>query len=211
MPKTLKTKVAIYSRVSTFDKGQDPENQLLQLREYCEREGHQVIHEYIDYESGRKSGNDREQFRAMLEAASQRQFDLLLFWSLDRLSREGIPKTIHYLQLLDGYGVKFKSFTEQYLDTENELVSHILLGVMAYLAKQEAVKISERTRAGLEKARRQGKRLGRPPRSKKVKDRIIATWKKLGSIRATSKQLNEPYTTVKREVDQHKREVADSS
>ena len=211
MAKTLETKVAIYSRVSTFDRGQDPENQLLQLREFCQKEDYQVIHEYIDYESGRKSGSDRAQFSAMLEAASQRQFDLVLFWSLDRLSREGIRKTIHYLQLLDGYGVKFKSYTEQYLDSGNELVSHILLGVMAYLANQEAVKISERTKAGLEKAKRSGKRLGRPPRSEKDKKRIITTWSKLGSIRATSKQLKLPYSTVKDVVDGYKREVAESN
>ena len=74
---------------------------------------------------------------------------LVLFWSLDRFSREGIRKTILYLQQLDGFGVKFKSYSETPLDTDNELVSHILLGVLSYFADLEAKKISERMKAGL--------------------------------------------------------------
>ena len=204
MTQTLQTKVAIYSRVSTFDKGQDPENQLAQLRDYCKREGYEIVAEYIDHQSGRKSGNDRAEFRAMFEAASQKRFDLVLFWSLDRLSREGIAKTIHYLQLLDGYGVTFKSFTEPYLDSGNELVKHILLGVMAYLAKQEAVKISERTKAGLERARRQGRRGGRPPLPDKRKRKIIAKWLELGSMKATARELDEANSTVRKVVGEYK-------
>lgn len=87
---------------------------------------------------------------------------MVLFWSLDRFSREGIRKTIHYLQRLDACGVRFKSLTEPYLDTDNELVSHILLGVLSYFAELEARKVSERTRAGLERARAGGQILGRP-------------------------------------------------
>jgi DNA invertase Pin-like site-specific DNA recombinase len=78
---------------------------------------------------------------------------MVLFWSLDRFTREGIQKTIYYLQQLDTYGIRFKSYTETILDTENELVAHILIGVLSYLAKQEAVRISERTKAGLERVR----------------------------------------------------------
>jgi len=79
------TRVAIYARVST-DK-QDTENQAVQLREFARRQGWQVVREYVDYESGAKA--DRAEFRQMFEDASRRKFDLLLFWALDRLSREG--------------------------------------------------------------------------------------------------------------------------
>jgi len=58
--------------------------------------------------------------------------------------------------------VAFKSYTEPFLDTDNELIAHIVLGVTSYYAQQEALRISDRTKAGLERARRQGKVLGRP-------------------------------------------------
>jgi DNA invertase Pin-like site-specific DNA recombinase len=90
----------------------------------------------------------------MFEAAEERGFDLLIFWSLDRFSREGIRKTIAYLQQLDALGAGFLSYTESYLNTENELVRHSLLGVLSYLAELEAKKISRRTKAGLERAPR---------------------------------------------------------
>ena len=153
------TRVALYSRVSTED--QDAENQLVELRAFCRRQGYEVAGEYVDRESGRKGRRERAAFNRLFEDAARRRFDLVVFWSLDRFSREGIRKTIHYLQQLDGFGVRFKSYTEAYLDTDNELVSHILLGVLSYFAELEAKKISERTKAGLKRARAQGKQLGR--------------------------------------------------
>ena len=108
-------KIAIYARVSTKDKGQDTQNQLGQLREFASRQGWQVIREYVDSETGGKS--DRAEFQAMFEAASQRKFDLLLFWALDRLSREGVLETLQHLNRLTSYGVGFRSFTEQYFDS----------------------------------------------------------------------------------------------
>ena len=69
----------------------------------------------MDVASG-KSG-DREQFKALFAAASRREFDLVLFWSLDRFSREGVFETLKHLQTLTGYGVGYRSFTEQYLDS----------------------------------------------------------------------------------------------
>jgi len=158
-----KRRVAIYARVSTTDKGQDPENQLRQLRSWCERMGHEIAEEFVEHESGRKGAEDRQALSALLSAAHRRQFDLVLFWSLDRFSREGMSKTVSYLQRLSASGVAFHSFTEEYLSTDNELVRDILIAVMSSLAKQEAIKISERTKAGLERAKEKGKILGRPP------------------------------------------------
>jgi predicted site-specific integrase-resolvase len=85
--------VAIYARVSTDDKGQDPENQLLQLRAWCARMGYPVVREYVEHENGGKGLEYRKQLAAMFTGAARREFDLLLVWSLDRFSREGMAAT----------------------------------------------------------------------------------------------------------------------
>jgi DNA invertase Pin-like site-specific DNA recombinase len=154
-------RIAIYGRVST--KKQDEMNQLLQLREFVGTQaGWTLEKEYIDRVSG-AGRKERPQFQQMLADASQRKFDLLLYWSLDRLSREGIVKTIGYLEQLRGWGVGWRSYTQPFLDTGNEMVNSIVLSVLAAVAKQERVTISERTRAGLQRAVKAGRRLGRRP------------------------------------------------
>jgi DNA invertase Pin-like site-specific DNA recombinase len=165
-------RIAIYARVSTDDKGQDPENQLRQLRQWCANAGHQVVHEYVDRESGRKGVNGRRQFAALFEDAHKRKFDCVLFWALDRFTREGMVPTIMHLQRLASYGVGFHSYTEPHLVTDNELVRNILLALLASLAKVEAQKISERTRAGMARAKAQGKRIGRPSVPHKLREKI---------------------------------------
>jgi DNA invertase Pin-like site-specific DNA recombinase len=99
----------------------------------------------------------------MMMDASQKKFDLLLFWSLDRLSREGISKTLRYLEQLRGWNVGWRSYTQPFLDTGNEMVTGIVLSVLAAVAKQERITISERTKAGLARAVKEGRRLGRRP------------------------------------------------
>jgi DNA invertase Pin-like site-specific DNA recombinase len=155
----MNTRTAIYARVSTRERGQDTQNQLHQLREFAARQGWVVSQEFVDHESG--STDDRGQFQAMFQAASRREFDVLLFWSLDRLSREGVFKTLTHLNRLTGYGVQYRSFTEQWFDSCG-IFRDAVISIMATLAKQERIRISERTRAGLERARREGKTLGRP-------------------------------------------------
>jgi DNA invertase Pin-like site-specific DNA recombinase len=152
-------RVAIYARVST-DK-QDADNQLAQLRAFAEQQGWLVVEEFIDTVSG--SGKKaRPRFDACLLAASQRRFDVLLFWALDRLSREGVVKTVGYLEQLTAWGVGWRSYTQPFLDTGNEMTNSIVLAVLAAIAKQERVTISERTKAGLARVRRRGVKLGRP-------------------------------------------------
>ena len=150
-------KVAIYARVST-DK-QDTENQLIQLRDFAAKQGWVVTREYCDYETGSKA--DRAQFEQMFTDASKRKFDLLLFWALDRLSREGALKTLQHLDRLEGYGIGFRSFTEPYFDSCG-IFKEAVVSIVATLAKQERIKRSERTRAGLARVRSEGRRLGRP-------------------------------------------------
>jgi DNA invertase Pin-like site-specific DNA recombinase len=152
-------RVALYSRVSTKDKGQDVRNQTDQLREFCSKQGWQIVKEYTDRASGKRG--DRVQFQAMFEAASRREFDTVLFWSLDRLSREGVYETLQHLQRLTSYGAGYKSYTEEYLDSCG-IFRDAVIGILATVAKQERIRLSERVTAGLARAKREGRTGGRP-------------------------------------------------
>jgi DNA invertase Pin-like site-specific DNA recombinase len=149
-------RIAIYLRVSREE--QDSVNQLNQLRDFASGLG-QLVKVYDDCATG-KNG-DRPGLKRMLDDAAKRRFDLVAFWALDRLTREGPLKTLLYLEQLASSGVKFKSFTEPMLDTTTP-VGELLIPILSWVAKQERQRISDRTRAGLETARRKGKRLGRP-------------------------------------------------
>jgi len=149
--------IAIYARIST-DK-QDNLNQLAQLRAFACTQGWKVSREYVDVATG-KNG-DREQFKSLFAAAARREFELVLFWSLDRFSREGVYETLTHLQRLTAYGVGFRSFTEQYLDSCG-MFRDAVISILAVIAKQERVRLSERTLAGLARARAQGRVGGRP-------------------------------------------------
>ena len=150
------TKAAIYARVSTRDKGQTNDNQLLELRAFAERLGYPIYREYCDQESGGTA--ERPQFQQLFVDAYQRRFDVVLFWSLDRFSREGVGETLNHLQRLNVAGVSFKSFTEQYLDSTG-LFKKAIIAILAAIAKQERVRFSERIKAG---QARSTKKPGRP-------------------------------------------------
>jgi DNA invertase Pin-like site-specific DNA recombinase len=153
-------RAAIYARVSTEEKGQDPENQLRELRAWCINSGHTISHEYVEHDSGRKGADKRKQFAALFDDAAKKKFDCVLFWALDRFSREGMAQTIAHLQRLVSYGVVFHSYTEPHLATDNELVRNILLALLSSLAKLETQKISDRTKAGMARAKANGIRSG---------------------------------------------------
>src|SRR6266700_6233315 len=99
-------RVALYARVSTKDKGQDTENQLRELREYCQHAGCEIVREYIDQATGARS--DRPEFQKLMADARIKHFDLVLFWSLDRFSREGVTETLNHLQRLTSFGVNWR-------------------------------------------------------------------------------------------------------
>jgi len=161
--------IALYCRVSKNDESQDPQNQLNPLRDYAKALSGEVVGEYIDLASG--SNGDRVEFKRMLEDADRRKFDLLLLWSLDRLSREGISNTLGYIERLKRNGIALKSLQESWLDTRDEGLGQLLLAIFSWVAQQERKRIVERTRAGLDRAKREGKRLGRPVGSKDGKER----------------------------------------
>src|SRR6202040_2548693 len=105
--------------------------------------------------------SDRAQFKQMFIAASRCEFDSVLFWSLDRFSREGVLETLQHLQRLTSYGVGYRSFTEQYLDSCG-VFRDAVISILATIAKQERIRLSERTVAGLQRAKAQGRVGGRP-------------------------------------------------
>lgn len=96
-------RIAIYARVSTADKGQGPENQLRELRQFVANksaEGWTLAGEYVDHVTGKTA--NRPEFQRLFRDAAERKFDLVLFWSLDRFTREGVLETLQHLQRLTG-------------------------------------------------------------------------------------------------------------
>ncbi len=149
-------RAVLYARVSTFD--QNPETQLLDLRRLAEQRGFEIVHEYIDKISGAKA--KRPALDQMLAAAHRREFDVVLVWAADRLARS----VRHFLEVLDTLnhlGVEFVSYREN-LDTGGPLGRAVVVIVSA-VAELERNLIIERVRAGLRRAKLEGRQLGRRP------------------------------------------------
>jgi DNA invertase Pin-like site-specific DNA recombinase len=191
-------KVALYTRVSTQNKGQETTNQLLQLRECCHAQNLLILAEYEDHESGGKS--ERTAFQQMLRDAAARRFDVHFFWSLDRLTREGTLATLKYLELLESYGVHWRSLTEPWIDSAGPF-RDVIISLLASLAKQERVRISERVRAGLKRARQFGTRSGRSigrPRALFQRDRALELRHQGFSWRKIAKTIGVSPSTIRR-------------
>ena len=149
-------KVAVYVRVST-DK-QEVENQERQLVPFCERSGWIVYKVYRDVMSGKEES--RPGFDRLFEDARKKLFDIILFWDLSRFSRSGTLFTLLRLKELENKKIRWKSYQEPYLDSGGDF-SDIVISVIATVAKMEREKISERTKAGLARAKAKGVQLGR--------------------------------------------------
>lgn len=152
-------KCIIYTRVSTED--QTALNQIEQLKAYALKQSWEIVDIVTDVCSGEKSAVDRLGLKRVFADARQRKFDVLLFWSLDRLSREGSRTTLEYLTRLDSCKVKWHSYTEEYISSLG-IFADAIIALMASLAKQERIRISERTKAGMQRIRAKGVKLGRP-------------------------------------------------
>lgn len=178
-------KIAIYSRVSK--ESSDNANQLLILRDYCQKMNYEIYDEYVDVISG--GSPNRPAFNRMMQDASKRKYQMLLFYALDRFTREGTRKTIHYLQMLDDYGVSYKSYTEQYIDSSG-IFKDVIVSLLSTLALQEKIRISQRVKAGLEKSKILYGRIGGRPTLEATKIEKIRQLKSSGmSIMAISKEL----------------------
>ena len=153
---------ALYARVSTSDKDQDPETQLLPLREFCQAQGWTVAGEFVDT----ASANDlrgRVAWRRLLNEAARRRVDVILVWKLDRAFRS-VAHMATTTDQLRRWGVGLRSYSEPWLDTSGTSpVGDLMLNILASFAQFERALIAERVRAGMARAKRQGKHIGRPP------------------------------------------------
>ena len=148
-------KVAIYVRVST-DK-QESENQLIELRDYCLSD-YQIFHEYVDVISGKE--DKRPNWDQLFIDAHRRKFDIVLFWDLSRFSRSGTLFTLQKLRELENLGIGYISYQEPYLNTVGQF-KEVVISILSTIAKIEREQISERTKAGLRRAKINGTTLGR--------------------------------------------------
>ena len=152
-------RVAAYARVSTSDKDQNPETQLLALRDFARLQGWEIVGDFVD----RAPANDplhRTEWRRMLDAGVRRQFQAVLVFKLDRAFRS--VKHMHdTLAVWEVQGIGFVSAREGF-DTRTA-IGRLLLNLLASLAEFELEVLSERVRAGMDRARREGVHIGRPP------------------------------------------------
>ena len=184
-------RVALYARVSTLDKGQDPETQLRPLREYADRRGFAIAAEYVDTASG--TTEERTQYQAMIGAARKRQIDVVLVWRYDRFARS-TQALVNALKEFQSLSVDFISYQEN-IDTTTptgELIFH----VMASLAQFESSLISQRVRAGMARAKAQGKHVARPPLVQAKQIQIEELYGQGMSMNEVSKRLGVAYGTV---------------
>jgi DNA invertase Pin-like site-specific DNA recombinase len=184
------TTVALYARISTATGKQDIDNQIGILKEYCQRMDYHIYEQYVDEISGGTS--ERPAFKKMFADASKRKFDIVLFFSLDRFSREGVRKTVKHLEILESYGVNYKSYTEQYIDSCG-IFKDVVIAILAVAANAEKRRISERVLAGLARSK---KKNGRPKISIKVITQIKLLKGNGHSNRSIARTLRLSHSTV---------------
>ena len=149
-------RIGLYSRVSTADKGQDPELQLRELRQYASARGWTVYGEYIDFCSGSK--DRRPSLDRLLEDSRKRKVDGILVWRLDRFGRS-LKHLIITLDELRQLGISFMSYSEN-IDLSTS-TGQLLFYLLGSFAEFERSLIKERVKAGIENARAKGKHIGR--------------------------------------------------
>jgi DNA invertase Pin-like site-specific DNA recombinase len=166
----IKQNVVLYARCSTHDR-QDPELQLFPLREYAQKRGMTITGEFVD--NGISGSKDhRPQLDRLMDAARKRQVDVILVWKLDRFGRS-LKQLVTTLDELSNLGIGFISYQDNldFSTAQGRLMFHII----ASMAEFERELIKERVKAGIENARRKGKRLGRRPLPPVIKEKIIST------------------------------------
>jgi DNA invertase Pin-like site-specific DNA recombinase len=136
----------------------------------------------------------------MFADAAQRKFDLVLVWALDRFTREGVGETFEYIKRLTSHGVQFVSYAEEHFRTTGP-AGELMMAVAAWIAKQERNRISERVRAGLNRAKMQGTRSGNPvgrPKAIFDRDKVVELRGQGRSWREIARAYNAGITTVRR-------------
>jgi len=196
MSTAIKTqRVGLYARVSTIA-GQSPEMQLLELREYAARRGFQIVEEYVDHGSS-GSKESRPAINRLMNDARRRKFDAVLVWKIDRFGRS-LKHLVNALAELEAVGVAFISLRDN-LDLSTPS-GRLMFGIIAAMAEFERALIQERVRAGLQNAKRKGKKLGRPRVAVDV-ERVAALRRSGASWQAISKELRVGVGTIYKAVN----------
>jgi DNA invertase Pin-like site-specific DNA recombinase len=186
-------RTAIYARISTDETRQNPETQLLQLREYATLRGFEIVGEYIDYASGKHA--ERTSYKKLIDTVRKRQVDVVLVFHYDRLARS----TIELITRVDEFhrlGVDFISY-QQHVDTTTD-IGKLYFTIMAGLAEYESAQIGRRVKAGMERAKAQGKRISRPPLAARIRQQIKPLRQQGVSIRQIAAQLGVSKATVQK-------------
>ena len=197
-------RAAPYGRVSTTDKDQDPETQMVPLREFVEAQGWQVYREYIDQAPATDLAR-RTAWRQLLDDASKRRIDLILVWRMDRAFRSVLDAATT-LERLRAWGVGLRSYSEPWLDTTSPFGEALYYITVAYAQLERGI-LRERVKAGMDRAKKQGKRIGRPRVSDRpgFNRRFGAILERLDageiSRRKAAKELGIGYATLKRLID----------
>ena len=189
-------RAAIYVRVSTDE--QSVENQEAELRATAERMGHEIVAVYRDKGfSGAKGRNGRPGFNAMHRDAARRRFDMVMAWSVDRLGRS-LQDLVAFLSEL--HALKIELYLHQQgLDTTTP-AGKAMFQMMGVIAEFERTLIQERVRAGMARAKREGKHVGRPPIAPELEERIRAALAVPGrpGVRVIARQFGVNPGTVQR-------------
>ena len=189
-------RVAIYARVSTGE--QTPDNQLQELRAVAKRMGWEIVEEYIDHGiSGAKGRDQRPAYDRLYTAVVRREFDLIMAWSVDRLGRS-LQQLVEWLSDLHAKGIDLY-LHQQGIDTTTP-AGKAMFQMCGVFAEFERAMIQERVKAGLERARAQGKTLGRPRAPKSVEEAIRSARAQGKGIKKISRELGVGVSTVQRVV-----------
>ena len=191
-------RVAIYTRVSTID--QTTENQYLELKAIADRQGWEIINHYQDFGvSGAKGRDQRPQFDQMWKDATQRKINIIMTWSVDRLGRS-LQHLVSFLGDVNALGLNLY-IHQQGMDTTTPS-GRAMFQMCGVFAEFERSMIQERVKAGLNRAKANGKTLGRPKVSKKVEDAIRALRVEKIGIRKIAKELKVGVSTVTRVINE---------
>ena len=153
-------KVALYSRVSTDDREQDPETQLYALRQFCQDAGFEIYKAYVDRARAKDYGR-RKEWQQLQKDARMRKFGVVLVFRLDRAFRS-VRECVNCLEDWHGRGITLKSIKEEVIDTTSSQ-GRFILHIMAAVAELESAVIGERVAAGMARAKAQLKHIGRKP------------------------------------------------
>jgi len=174
-----KAKAVIYARVSTGE--QETENQINVLMKWAESKGFKVTKVYQENESAWKNGHQAA-FAELLADALHYRFDYVLVWALDRVSREGPLAVLKIIDYLKRRGVKLLSYQETWTEAPGELAD-LLYAIVAWVAQFESKRRSERTLAGVARAKKQGIHCGRLSGAKDKKKRHRRTKAEVMAVR----------------------------